>query len=125
VEDIVRYEALVILLAVMVAVGVNRREKSTTVAECLLVGRDVGRWLSALAGGTLRGCGLPFVGCMGEVSHSFGLPGPRIARGHALVGVLPTPPRRAAVVAFAFRGCEEPATMQPAAEVVLHGTNDE
>ena len=84
----VSYVVIVVFIAVMVGVGIYSRNRTATVNEFFLGGRDVGPWLSAFAYGTTYFSAVLFIGYAGKIGWGFGLASLWIALGNALVGTL-------------------------------------
>ncbi len=79
---------LVVFFAVMIAVGLYCRKKSTDVAGFVLGGRSVGPWLTAFAYGTSYFSAVIFVGYAGQFGWKFGVASTWIGIGNAVLGSL-------------------------------------
>ncbi len=79
---------LVVFFAVMIAVGLLCRKKSTDVSGFVLGGRNVGPWLTAFAYGTSYFSAVIFVGYAGQFGWKFGVASTWIGIGNAVLGSL-------------------------------------
>ena len=79
---------LVVFFAVMIAVGLVCRKKSTDVHGFVLGGRNVGPWLTAFAYGTSYFSAVIFVGYAGQFGWKFGVASTWIGLGNAAIGSL-------------------------------------
>lgn len=79
---------LAIFFAVMIAIGVQCRKKSTDVNGFVLAGRSVGPWLTAFAFGTSYFSAVIFVGYAGQFGWNFGIASTWIGLGNAFIGSL-------------------------------------
>ncbi len=79
---------LVVFFAIIVAVGVLCRRKSTDVNGFVLGGRNVGPWLTAFAYGTSYFSAVIFIGYAGQFGWSFGVASTWIGLGNAMIGSL-------------------------------------
>ncbi len=85
---IVRIILLIAFFAVMIAVGVYSRKKTSDVNGFVLGGRSVGPWLSAFAYGTSYFSAVVFVGYAGQFGWKYGISTTWIGIGNAVIGSL-------------------------------------
>ncbi len=79
---------LVVFFAVMIAVGIICRKKSTDVNGFVLGGRSIGPWLTAFAYGTSYFSAVIFIGYAGQFGWKFGIASTWIGIGNAILGSL-------------------------------------
>ncbi len=79
---------LIAFFAIMLAVGLYCRKKSTDVSGFVLGGRSVGPWLTAFAYGTSYFSAVIFVGYAGQFGWKFGIASTWIGIGNAVLGSL-------------------------------------
>ena len=84
----VRIILLIVFFAMMVAVGVYSRKRSSDVDGFVLGGRTVGPWLSAFAYGTSYFSAVVFVGYAGQFGWRYGISTTWIRIGNAVIGSL-------------------------------------
>lgn len=80
------YFILAIYLAVMVGIGLYCRKKSSSVADFVLGGRNVGGWFTAFAYGTSYFSAVVFIGYAGQFGWSYGVSAAWIGIGNAIIG---------------------------------------
>ena len=85
---VIKVIMLVVFFAIIVAVGVLCRRKSTDVNGFVLGGRNVGPWLTAFAYGTSYFSAVIFIGYAGQFGWSFGVASTWIGLGNAMIGSL-------------------------------------
>ena len=85
---IVRIFLLIAFFAVMIAVGIYSRNKSSDINGFVLGGRSVGPWLSAFAYGTSYFSAVVFVGYAGQFGWKYGISTTWIGIGNAVIGSL-------------------------------------
>lgn len=79
---------LILFFAVMVGVGFYSRKHATNVNGFVLVGRNVGPWLTAFAYGTSYFSAVVFVGYAGQFGYKYGISATWIGIGNAVIGSL-------------------------------------
>lgn len=80
------YVILVVYLLVMIGIGVYCRNKSASVSDYVLGGRNVGGWITAFAYGTSYFSAVVFIGYAGQFGWSYGVSAAWIGIGNALIG---------------------------------------
>lgn len=80
------YVILAIYLAVMIGIGVYCHKKTSSVADFVLGGRNVGGWITAFAYGTSYFSAVVFIGYAGQFGWSYGVSAAWIGIGNAVIG---------------------------------------
>lgn len=80
------YAILVIYLAVMIGIGVYCRKQTSSVADFVLGGRNVGGWVTAFAYGTSYFSAVVFIGYAGQFGWNYGVSAAWIGVGNAFIG---------------------------------------
>ncbi len=80
------YVILAIYLAIMIGIGVYCRKRSSSVADFVLGGRNVGGWVTAFAYGTSYFSAVVFIGYAGQFGWSYGVSAFWIGLGNAIIG---------------------------------------
>ena len=80
------YVILAVYLAVMIGIGIYCHKKTSSVADFVLGGRNVGGWITAFAYGTSYFSAVVFIGYAGQFGWSYGVSAAWIGIGNAIIG---------------------------------------
>lgn len=82
------YVILAVYLVIMIGIGIYCRNKSASVSDYVLGGRNVGGWITAFAYGTSYFSAVVFIGYAGQFGWSYGVSAAWIGIGNAIIGSL-------------------------------------